>query len=165
MGNLGSFGQPQGNLLGQQGGMGFGLGAGLGSGMNSGLNPGFGGGMNTGLNSGFNNGLGANQGFNQGLNTGFGSGMGMGGGMNMGLGGFNTSPPAQGGQPKKLVTFDSKSNTNDDFGGFQEAKPKDPSLKNYTNAEAELIDLSGLGAAKKNQTASNNIGSINLAGW
>jgi hypothetical protein len=38
-------------------------------------------------------------------------------------------------------------------------------LKNYTNAEAELIDLSGLGAAKKNQGGSSTIGSINLAGW
>lgn len=138
-GNLNGFGQPQGslgsagNLLGQQGGMGsqgFGLGGGLnmGMGMNGGLNSGFGGnpGMQAGLNSGFNSNLGGNQGFNQGLNTGFGSGMGMGAGMNMGMGGFTSAQPTQGGQAKKLVTFDSKSNTNDDFGGFQEAKSKDP---------------------------------------
>jgi hypothetical protein len=96
-------------------------------GTNTGMNLGMG--MNTGfgINQGFNGNNGMNNGFNQGLNTGFGSNMGL--GMNTGMGaagGFGSTPQTQGNQPKKLVTFDSKSNTNDDFGGFQEAKAKDP---------------------------------------
>lgn len=82
--------------------------------------------MNGGLNTGFNTNNGLNSGFNQGLNSGFNQGTGMGGGLNMGMGSFNSGAPTQGTQPKKLITFDTKSNTNDDFGGFQEAKPKDP---------------------------------------
>ena len=41
--------------------------------------------------------------------------------------GGNFGGQQQSNQPKKLITFDSKTdNTGDDFGGFQEAKAKDP---------------------------------------
>ena len=88
--------------------------------------------------------------------------------------GFGAGFGAQAGlthaQPKKLITFDSTPTTADEFSTFQEAKPRNPvvsaeqALKNYTSAEADLIDLSELtsDAFKKGKKDSH---SINLGGW
>ena len=122
-----------------------------------------------------------NQGYNQfgGNNQQTGAGMGgqfggqSYGNLNAGLnGGFgaSTTQPNNNTQAKKLITFDSKPSTNNEFSGFQEAKPKNPvsqvnqTLKNFSAAEADLIDLSGLTneAGKSKKVDSNT---INLGGW
>lgn len=130
--------------------------------------------------NGFNSGFGGQQQFGQQIGFGTSTTTGFGLPPNAGFGsqpqpGFGTNFGVQGGQqqgqPKKLITFDSKPTTNDEFSTFQEAKPKNPvffceqALKNYTSAEADLIDLSELtsDAVKKGKKGESH--SINLGAW
>jgi hypothetical protein len=185
MGGMGSMGgmSGMGGMGSMSGGMGTGMGgmngmAGMG-GMNSGMggmNSGMGGGMGgfnsgLGMNSGMQGGMGMNSGMNTGMQGGMGMNSGLGSGMGMGMGmgsfggnaSFGTGSQQSAGQ-KKLVTFDNK--TNDDFGTFQEAKPKTAGLKNFSNAEADLIDLSDLtNDSKKSGANKKQDNTLGLAGW
>lgn len=117
------FGAPS---LGQAGGFGaFGLNTAAGPGPAPNQPTGFGapnfGLQANGFNQGFGGqGFGQQAGFGASQNTGFGSHPQPGFG-----GGFGAQPQPQG-QPKKLITFDSKPTANDEFSTFQEARPKNP---------------------------------------
>lgn len=161
-----------GNLGGSTGMGGFG---GMGA-----TTGGFGGNVGMGGQAGFgtNGGMGAQAGFggiNQGGFGGFTNTAPQTGGFDLGFGGMGSSTGgfqgnSQQGGPKKLITFDSKQNAaaNDDFGTFVEAKPKNSGMKNFSNLENDLIDLSELTSEankKKNQASMSTVGGVNLSGW
>lgn len=77
------------------------------------------------MGNNFNGGMGTNFGF--GAQNTMGTNFGMTGTTSMGMGGNFGGQQPQTQQPKKLITFDNKGGMGaDDFGGFQEAKAKDP---------------------------------------
>lgn len=96
--------------------------------MNHGSNLGFNSGAGFGQNGhqGFGSGMGAGFNGNMGVNNGVAGNAGMNSNFGNNLGGFssNSQPAGQ----KKLITFNTADNDIDQFGDFQQAKPKDPVL-------------------------------------